>query len=466
MSNFAYVLAFVLCFWRNSWCFEQLEKFSLCSTGKRIENDQLLIKDILIARDSLTEEPYISFTYDIKEPITYIEISANDNISARVELNYDDNLIKGLITNIQTHDGNNNNNKLMHLEVIVQIFGFNVADVAESINSNDVLKNNTTYMLVIVPVRKLRSLTSENIELLDDNEDDDDDDDGYDEEIEYNEADGAVKEDHELEDNNEQADNENDIKEHEEDNDDETDENFFNQNLDKIIEMGQRQKDDYLLYENYQTSSEKTDHLSTHSVVFYYIDKNYITQVKFIIIDHFIENKLNASAYKPPIVEYSHLSPTTLKAIITDRQTTSLFVQMLLYGYRPKDLPVDYVTFLPNAEKLKIYNSNNIDGDDERGIATEGPMSSMKRLKMFMNAQNERQQQQQQHEQEQEQQYGVRQTSNGFNPTNDSPAEANTKVLCWKPVEDKATTTVSNSLLVFNLIVIAITGTFMQLLFA
>lgn len=166
------------------------------------------------------------------------------------------------------------------------------------------------------------------------------------------------------------------------------------------------------------------------------------------------------------MVEYSHLSPTTLKAIITDRQTTSLFVQMLLYGYRPKDLPVDYVTFLPNAEKLKIYNSNNIgdDGDDERGIATEGPMSSMKRLKMFMNAQNERQQQQQQHEQEQ--QYGVRQTSNGLNPTNDSPAEANMKVLCWKPVEDKATATASHSLLVFNLIVIAITGTFMQLLFA
>ncbi|KAI9579167.1 hypothetical protein GQX74_014784 [Glossina fuscipes] len=369
MSSIAYVLVFVLCFWRNCWCFEQLEQFSLCSTGKRLENDQLLINDSLIAHDSLTKEPYINFMYDLKEPITYIEISANNNIYARVELNYDDTLIKGLITNIQPHNGNNN--KLMPLEMIVQIFGFNVT-VAESFNSNGVLKNNTTYMLVIAPIR------------------------------------------------------------------------------------------DYLLYENYQTSTEKTDQLSTHSVIFYYIDKNYITQVKFIIIDHFIENKLNGSAYKPPIVEYSHLSPTTLKAIITDRQTTSLFVQMLLYGYRPKDLPVDYVTFLPNAEKLKIYNSNNIDGDDERGIATEGPMSSMKRLKLFMNAENERQQQEQR---EQEQQYGLRQTSNGLVPTNDSPAEGNMKVLCWKPAEDKAATTTSHSLLVLNLIVIAITGTFMQLLF-
>lgn len=164
-------------------------------------------------------------------------------------MNYDDNLIKGLITNLQTHeDNNNNNNKLMYLEVIVQIFGFNVTDVAESINSNEVLKNNATYMLVIAPVRKLRSLTSENIELLDDNDDEDDNDDddgGYDEEIEYNEVDDAVKKDRELEDNDEQADNENDIKEHEEENDDETDENFFNQNLDKIIEMGQRQKGKY-----------------------------------------------------------------------------------------------------------------------------------------------------------------------------------------------------------------------------
>ncbi|KAL9892975.1 protein PFC0760c [Glossina fuscipes] len=461
MSSIAYVLVFVLCFWRNCWCFEQLEQFSLCSTGKRLENDQLLINDSLIAHDSLTKEPYINFMYDLKEPITYIEISANNNIYARVELNYDDTLIKGLITNIQPHNGNNN--KLMPLEMIVQIFGFNVT-VAESFNSNGVLKNNTTYMLVIAPIRKLRSLTSATIELFDDNNDDDDDDDDgddvYDEEIEYNAADGAMKEDHEFEDNDEKDGNENDIKEHE--NDDETDENFFNQNLDKIIEMGQRQKGDYLLYENYQTSTEKTDQLSTHSVIFYYIDKNYITQVKFIIIDHFIENKLNGSAYKPPIVEYSHLSPTTLKAIITDRQTTSLFVQMLLYGYRPKDLPVDYVTFLPNAEKLKIYNSNNIDGDDERGIATEGPMSSMKRLKLFMNAENERQQQEQR---EQEQQYGLRQTSNGLVPTNDSPAEGNMKVLCWKPAEDKAATTTSHSLLVLNLIVIAITGTFMQLLF-
>lgn len=43
--------------------------------------------------------------------------------------------------------------------------------------------------------------------------------------------------------------------------------------------------DDYLLYETYQASPEKTNYLANHSITFYYIDRMFVTYVKFTLID-------------------------------------------------------------------------------------------------------------------------------------------------------------------------------------
>lgn len=82
----------------------------------------------------------------------------------------------------------------------------------------------------------------------------------------------------------------------------------------------------------------------------------------------------------PPLAEYSHYSPTTLKAVITDYNRTNSYVVMKMYGYQPKDVPVDYKFYLPN---------NSLG-------TTEAPMSSLRRLKIFMNAEQQQQQRQQQ----------------------------------------------------------------------
>lgn len=49
-----------------------------------------------------------------------------------------------------------------------------------------------------------------------------------------------------------------------------------------------------------------------------------------------------------------------MKAVIIDPQTTSLFVYMQIYGYKPEDLPVaSYIAFMPNTTKL--YDQKEID---------------------------------------------------------------------------------------------------------
>lgn len=42
---------------------------------------------------------------------------------------------------------------------------------------------------------------------------------------------------------------------------------------------------DYLIYETLQTSLTTSEEPTNHSIVFYYIDSNFITNVKFVIYD-------------------------------------------------------------------------------------------------------------------------------------------------------------------------------------
>ena len=103
----------------------------------------------------------------------------------------------------------------------------------------------------------------------------------------------------------------------------------------------------------------------------------------------------------PPVVEYGHISPTTLKAVVTDHHTTSLFVKMQMYGYHPTQLPVDYKPFLSNGQTMLTATAATAASTFES--ATTRPISSLRQLKILMNAQqstNNQQQQQQQQEQE------------------------------------------------------------------
>lgn len=49
--------------------------------GKRITNDELLVRDVLRTPGQLTQTPVISFNYDVSGSISYIEVSS-DNVSS------------------------------------------------------------------------------------------------------------------------------------------------------------------------------------------------------------------------------------------------------------------------------------------------------------------------------------------------------------------------------------------------
>lgn len=58
------------------------------------------------------------------------------------------------------------------------------------------------------------------------------------------------------------------------------------------------------------------------------------------------------------MAEYSHYSPGTLKATITDFDTTSMFVQMFVYGYRGRNsAPPNYKPFLPPPHWHRMPNN-------------------------------------------------------------------------------------------------------------
>jgi len=61
-----------------------------------------------------------------------------------------------------------------------------------------------------------------------------------------------------------------------------------------------------------------------------------------------VDRVSTAEDYTAPVAEYSHYSPGTLKATVTDFNITSMFAQMFVYGYRGRvTAPPHYKPFLP-----------------------------------------------------------------------------------------------------------------------
>lgn len=301
---------------------------SFFGIGTRIHNDQLLLKDIQQARSiGVDKGQEVGFNYAIPDPITYIEIVSEQNVLADVNFSYQDNLVQGSIIALSNANATETNNNMEPFEVQISIYGFN--DTILNVNPSYILNRDQQFQGILGPY------SNEDFDYeIDDND--------FDEVDRKNTSDEAIDE---LEEDMSYADDFGDP--------------------DKIIELGMRQPDDYLVYETYQTSQINSQEPTNHSVTFYYIDSNFITYVRFIIFDHTV-NKASDD-YTPPVAVYTHFSPNSLKATITDDNTTNLFVQMLVYGYQPDDLPVGYRPFLTSV----------------LDVTTESPLE---RLKMLLNS--------------------------------------------------------------------------------
>ncbi|XP_017478426.1 PREDICTED: uncharacterized protein LOC108368151 [Rhagoletis zephyria] len=318
LAIWQYVLIFA------AFALEWIECKSVFGIGARIINDQLILKDVLQSRlVGVDKNPVVGFNYAIPEPITYIEIVSEQNVLADVYFSYQNDLVKGNIVAIPNDNNTNAINGFDLFEVQISIYGFN--ETMLNINPSYILNKDQQFQGILAPE--------------------------FDYDIDENETESSNE-------SEEMADVLDDDME------------YFGDfgDADKIIEQGTRQKGDYLLYETYQTSHTSTEEPSNHTVTFYYIDSSFITYVRFIIFDHTIDR--TSSEYNPPVAEYSHFSPNSLKAVIKDDYTTNLFVQMLIYGYQPDDVPADYAPYLTIR-----YNTE-----------TEAPSSALQRLKALMNA--------------------------------------------------------------------------------
>ncbi|EDW59106.1 uncharacterized protein [Drosophila virilis] len=294
--------------------------------GQRIDGDQLLLKDVQHSRPaSISEPPNVSFKYNIVEPITYIEIVSNQNIEAEVKFSYVDTLVVGivrLVTNdgstleadIETASETPRPNLPAAFDVLITIYGYN--ETFLNVNPALLINRDSMYEGEMTPY----DFDYENIS------------EPYD-----NDKPQTVMMD-------------------DEDDEPSTDATTYGPDFelkDKIIEIGQRQKGDDLIYETYQTSPDVSKEQTNHTVIFYYIDSDFITYVKFVIFDHFADKIATAEDYTAPVAEYSHYSPTTLKATITDFNISSLFVQMFVYGYRGVDAPPpSYKPFLKGKSQI------------------------------------------------------------------------------------------------------------------
>ncbi|EDV94523.1 uncharacterized protein LOC6567647 [Drosophila grimshawi] len=287
--------------------------------GQRIQGDQLLLKDVQHSRPASISEPAsVSFNYNINEPITYIEIVSEENISAEVKFSYTDSLVVGVVRMLANNESEieatNTEDLSSAFDVIINIFGFNQTML--NVNPALLVNRDTQFEGVLKPY-----------------------DDEY-EEVFDDVYDNAKREQLLV-----------DMDEDDDDDDDDSSESptfppDF-EHKDKIIQIGERQEGDDLLYETFQTSSDEPKGQINRTVLFYYIDSDYITYIKFVIFDHFTNKLATADDYMAPVAEYSHYSPSTLKATITDFNTSSLFVQMFVYGYRGLDVPPpDYRPFL------------------------------------------------------------------------------------------------------------------------
>ncbi|TMW54307.1 hypothetical protein DOY81_000580 [Sarcophaga bullata] len=383
-----YLIAIIVC----ANLVSQVENKSVFGIGTRIVGDGLLLKDVLHTPPiSLTEEPVIKFNYILVEPITYIKIESDKNVNAVVNFSYEDDLIEGTISSISEQQAGKYT-KPEPFEVLIQIYGF--SDTMFNVNPAIILNKNQEFDGVLKP--KSLNLMQENLNTLD----------------------GDGNED--LEDYNDETDDDdtggNDV---------DYEDNDFDEDYDKIIEQGQRQEGDFLVYETNQTSATSSEEPSNHSITFYYIDIYFITYVKFTIFEHYLDNPLEKADYVPPVVEYGHISPTTLKAVVTDHHTTSLFVKMQMYGYHPTQLPVDYKPFLSNGQTMlaaaavaAAASASTFDS------ATTRPISSLRQLKILMNAQQSTNTQQQQ-----QQQQGPNELGQQISPGNNGPVNCLEQVL-------------------------------------
>ncbi|XP_064553015.1 uncharacterized protein LOC135438584 [Drosophila montana] len=294
--------------------------------GQRIEGDQLLLKDVQHSRPaSISEPPKVSFKYNIVEPITYIEIVSNQNIEAEVKFSYVDTLVVGVVR-LVTNDGSTleadietaseapRPNLPAAFDVLITIYGYN--ETILNVNPALLINRDSMYEGEMTPY----AFDYENLTQPYDSEN----------------RQTAIMDD-----------------ENDEPSIDSTTYGPDFELKDKIIEIGQRQNGDDLIYETYQTSPDVSKEQTNHTVIFYYIDSDFITYVKFVIFDHFADKIATAEDYTAPVAEYSHYSPTTLKATITDFNISSLFVQMFVYGYRGVDAPPPgYKPFLQGKRQI------------------------------------------------------------------------------------------------------------------
>ncbi|XP_017009400.2 uncharacterized protein [Drosophila takahashii] len=292
------------------------------SVGGRVDGDQLLVKDVLHSRPAgLGELPKVTFTYEIQEPINCIDILSEENISAEVKFSLVNRLVVGMV---QLAGSNQNvdeatESPASEFDVTIMVFGLN--ETAGNFDPSHVINRDQQYEGSMEPYEDfLSEPDTQYVEVYDNNRRDaleviDEMEDISEEDVETF-TEGPSVADH------------------------------FD-TPDKYIEIGNRQAGDELLHECYQTSENDSEKPANHSVVFYYIDSNCITYVKFVILDYYTNKNISGVEYQSPVAEYSHYSTGTLKAVVTNFETKTLYVQMYIYGYRGREAPASYVPFLP-----------------------------------------------------------------------------------------------------------------------
>ncbi|XP_073818173.1 uncharacterized protein [Musca autumnalis] len=355
----------------------QVANASVYGIGARIFGDQLLMKDILKTPFiSLTKETVITFNYAIEQPITYIEMISDEEIRVNINFSYDNDLINGtvrrMLPNITgdtmaaaTASESNHD----PFEVLIQIYGFN--EMPKNLhpryilnagpNLYDQLKTNEG----VIPKETLNLRNEDRVavENLD---------------AEYFDVDNDISTNDDEEEGIHIP------------SEDDSDDYLFNASMNKVVQLGERQKGDYLLYHADQTSPDVTNEATNHSVVFYFIDNSFITCVEFFIIDHYLNHPLNSDH---SIVEYEKMSPHSLKATVTDQHTTSLFVQMHVYGYEPNDKPVDFKSYLQSGQVASVdasrlsdvLSNHSEDGDDDdvEDVSIQLPLSAKRRTRIM-----------------------------------------------------------------------------------
>uniref|UniRef100_T1PAI1 Interferon-related developmental regulator (IFRD) n=1 Tax=Musca domestica TaxID=7370 RepID=T1PAI1_MUSDO len=260
---------------------------------------------------------------------------SDEEIAVNVDMSYETDLINGTIRRVLpniTNDAEMSERNHDPFEVLIQIYGYkkiprNVHPryiLNRGQNLEDLLKSNEPIKLAAEETLNLmhedmRALENSDEEYVDENND-------------------MIPDDIENHSNTEN----------------DSDEYLFSANTNKVIQLGERQEGDYLLYQADQSSPDITKEPTNHTVVFYFIDSSFVTCVEFLIIDHYLEHPLTSET---PHVEFEKISAHSLKAIVTDPHTTSLFVQMHVYGFEPNDKPVDFKSYL-NSDVVTNSNGN------------------------------------------------------------------------------------------------------------